>query len=113
MLHRKGWVIEQTQQLRLTKKNEALNISALRLSAVNLGLRENLVDLFHKEVDLVCLNSASPIIGMQVLKYGKCVLGMDQKLLHIYQMTLFTDYCDLKKLRQPMEEDISNRKFYG
>ena len=35
--------------------------------------------LLQREVDLVTLNKASPILGYQVLKYGECILNRDQR----------------------------------
>jgi len=74
--------------------------------------REDLSSLLHKEVDLVCLNTASPIIGMQVHKNGKELLVKNRQEQAKYQMMLFTDYAELKELRAPMEKEILKRKYY-
>jgi len=74
--------------------------------------REDIAALVHKNVDLVCLNTASPIIGMQVHKNGKILMVKHQRAYAEYQMYLFTDYAELKELRAPMEKDILKRKFY-
>jgi predicted nucleotidyltransferase len=76
-------------------------------------LRESLSSVLHKEVDLVCLNTASPIISMQIYKHGKVIINNNSKLYAKYIINLFTDYCDLKILRKPMENAILNRKYYG
>ena len=76
-------------------------------------LQECLSEELNREVDLLCLNSASSIIGMQVLKYGKILLTKDTKRYDRFEMTLFTDYNDLKYLRRSMENEILKRKFYG
>jgi predicted nucleotidyltransferase len=74
--------------------------------------REELSTRLNKSVDLVCLNTASPIIGMQVLQHRKNILMKNQYQYENYQMVLFTSYADLKILRAPMEKNILNRKYY-
>ena len=74
--------------------------------------REDLSSLVKKEVDLVCLNTASPIIGMQVANDGKDILVKDSLEYAKYRMVLFLDYAELKELRAPMEENILKRKLY-
>jgi hypothetical protein len=74
--------------------------------------RESLSVLLEKEVDLVCLNTASPIIGMQVYNNGKNLLMNDSRKYAAYQMFLFNSYAELKELRAPMEKDILNRKLH-
>jgi predicted nucleotidyltransferase len=74
--------------------------------------REELSVLLHKDVDLVCLNTASPIIGMQVYKNGKLLKVNDTREYAGYQIRLFVDYAELKELRAPMEKNILKRKYY-
>lgn len=74
--------------------------------------REEISSALQKEVDLVCLNTASPIIGMQIYKNGKALIVKNAREYAIYQMILFSDYAELKELRAPMEKDILNRKYY-
>jgi predicted nucleotidyltransferase len=74
--------------------------------------REDLSTLLNKDVDLVCLNTASPIIGMQVYKNGKVLQVKNQREFANYQMRLFVDYIELKELRAPMEKNILKRKYY-
>lgn len=75
--------------------------------------RGDLSILLNKEVDLVCLNTASPIIGMQVYKNGRFLIQNDQRKYDDYQIRLFIDYAELKEIRAPMEQDILKRKYYG
>jgi predicted nucleotidyltransferase len=83
-------------------------------SAMNLlEIRNQLEDTLSSSVDLVCLNTSSPIIGMQVYKYGQPIIIPDQKLYDRYLIRLFTDYNDLKYLRKEAENTILERKFYG
>lgn len=74
--------------------------------------REGLSGLLCKDVDLVCLNTASPIIGMQVYKHGKVLIINDHKKYVDNQIRLFVDYAELKELRDPMERNILKRKYY-
>ncbi len=76
-------------------------------------IRESLTDVLNKEVDLVCLNTASPIIAMQIYRYGKVLFKNDFKQYAQYIIDLFTDYFDLKLMRKPLEEGILKRKYYG
>ena len=74
--------------------------------------RESLSTALEKDVDLVCLNTASPIIGMQVFKYGKTLKINNSREYINYQIFLFSDYAELKELRAPMEKTILKRKYY-
>lgn len=74
--------------------------------------KEDLSSLLQKEVDLVCLNTASPIIGMQAYKDGKALMIKNPREYATYQMILFSDYAELKELRAPMEKNILKRKYY-
>ena len=74
--------------------------------------RQDLADLLHKDVDLVCLNDASPILGMQVAQGKIDILVKNVNIYAYYIMYLFSDYAELKELRAPMEKDILKRKYY-
>lgn len=74
--------------------------------------REQLSDILKKEVDLVCLNTVSPIIGMQVDQKRKNIFVKNNLQYSQYQMRLFSDYAELKELRAPMEKQILKRKYY-
>ncbi|MGA8163463.1 MAG: nucleotidyltransferase domain-containing protein [Waddliaceae bacterium] len=76
-------------------------------------MREDLSDRLRRDVDLVCLNTSSPIIGFQVLNKGKALLVKNRKLYDCYVINLLTDYCDLKRLRRPIEDSILKRRYYG
>jgi predicted nucleotidyltransferase len=77
-----------------------------------IALRESIADAIGKEVDLVILNDASPILLMQVLK-GKELFVNNHSVNASFWMRAFTDYCDLKMMRAPLEKEILKRKFYG
>lgn len=74
--------------------------------------REQLSELLQKPVDLLCLNSSSPIIGMQVAQNRKNIFIKNDLEYSLYQMRLFSDYAELKELRAPMEKQILKRKYY-
>lgn len=76
-------------------------------------LREKIADITGKSIDLVCLNTCSPIIGMLVYKYGHLIAVPDRKTYDQHLMRLFTDYCDLKRLRRDAENNILSRRLYG
>lgn len=74
--------------------------------------REELCDLMKREVDIVVLNNASPIIAMQAVKNGTPLYIHNNKSYCNFEMRLFTDYADLKRLREPFEKDILKRKLH-
>ncbi len=76
-------------------------------------LREQVREQIRKEVDLVSLNSASPILGAQVYQHGLPIVIHFQRAYDEYLIALMTDYADLKWQRAPMEHAILNRKYYG
>lgn len=78
-----------------------------------LELRNQLENSLNSDVDLVCLNTSSPIIGMQIYKHGQPICVPDQKIYDRYLIRLFTDYNDLKYLRKEAENTILERKYYG
>ncbi len=77
-----------------------------------LQLRQQLSDDMLQEVDIVLLNDASPIIAMQAVKNGFPLLIQDQKAYDAFEMRLATDYADVKKMREPFEKNILNRKLH-
>lgn len=77
-----------------------------------LAFRQELSDYMHQDVDVVLLNEASPIIAMQVAKYGKPLFVRDQKAFDEFEVRLITDYADVKQMRRPFEKNILNRKLH-
>jgi len=65
---------------------------------------QELSELLRKEVDLICLNDASPILGMQVAQDKINILMKDEQAYGAYVMNLYSDYAELKMLRAPMEQ---------
>ncbi|HOI82644.1 MAG TPA: nucleotidyltransferase domain-containing protein [Synergistales bacterium] len=76
------------------------------------SLREKLVLLLKKEVDLVLLNLAGPVIRMQALKTGKVLYAKKGAYEEFFTRTL-NEYTDLKFFRKEAEEKIMGRKIYA
>jgi uncharacterized protein len=77
-----------------------------------LSWRQDLSELLHKDVDLICLNDASPILGMQVAQDKVNILHKKPDAYGLYIMNLYSEYAELKMLRAPMEKEILKRKYY-
>lgn len=77
-----------------------------------LDLRERLSALLRRETDLVVLNDAGPIIGMQALKTGIRLFARKNEYEEFFVRTL-NEYDDLKRLRAPIEEAVLKRRIYA
>ncbi len=75
-------------------------------------LREDLSDIAKRPVDLIPLNDVSPILAMQVFKYGKALLIRDKRKWSDYFMWLTTAYNDLKIVRRPIEANILRGRIF-
>lgn len=76
-------------------------------------LRENLGSLLKKDVDLVVMNTANPILKHQIYKHGKIILNNNRRFATTFWVKSLVDYCDLKISRAVIEKKILNRKVYG
>ena len=56
-----------------------------------------------REVDLVSLAEASPILRYQVLKHGDRILTLDEKVVNQFFVRTVNEYCDLKMVRRDIE----------
>jgi len=74
--------------------------------------KEALSDKLKRAVDIVCLNTASPILGVQVMQNGKDIFVKDALAYDLYRARLLLEYAELKKVRKPMEDAILKRKYY-
>ncbi len=63
-----------------------------------------------KDVDLVDLCTADPVIKMQVLRYGRPLLVNDQGARYAFAMTTLSEYFDLKLDRAPVEAMIARSR---
>ncbi|MDA8106896.1 MAG: nucleotidyltransferase domain-containing protein [Nitrospiraceae bacterium] len=77
------------------------------------SMREGLSLRIRKDVDLVVLNGASPIIGMQVLKKGRLLFARDMKVYHRFYAETVDQYDDLKQIRKSGEESILKGRIYA
>ena len=76
-------------------------------------LKADLTGRAGRNVDLVALNSVSPILAMQVLRYGRQILVNDSKKNAEFVVKTYTMYHDLKMVRRPIEENILRGAIYG
>lgn len=67
-------------------------------------LRAQLEEVVHRPVDLVDLNSADPVLKMQVVRHGRPLVVNNSSAYHAFQMYTIAQYLDLKNLRRPVEE---------
>lgn len=71
-----------------------------------LALRAELADLAGRDVDLVWLDRISPILGMQVIRHGRCIIDCAPSRTANVVATMFSRYADLKRVRQEAEERL-------
>ena len=76
-------------------------------------LRDELTGLLHREADVVVLNSASPILRMQVLKTGVLVFSKARQHFHQFFVDTVNQYDDLKQIRKSCEENILRRRVHA
>lgn len=70
--------------------------------------QQDLSDRLQREVDLVTLNQASPILGYQVLKSGNRVICRNQRMANEYYVQTLNEYFDLKRCREVIERNLQN-----
>jgi predicted nucleotidyltransferase len=76
-------------------------------------LREKLERTLHIAVDVVTLNSASPVIRMQVLKKGVLLINRDARVYNTFFVDTVKAYDDLKRNRKEIEENILKGRIYA
>lgn len=77
------------------------------------ALTAELSSLLKKEVDLVVLNHASPILKMQILKTGVLVFARDLGAYHQFFVDTVNQYDDLKRIRKTCEDNILRGRMYA
>ena len=77
-----------------------------------LDLRERLSEGLKRDIDLVVLNDAGPIIRMQALKTG-IRLRAEKGAYEDFFVRTVNEYEDLKQIRAPIEEAVLRRKIYA
>ena len=75
-------------------------------------LKDQLSRRVGKEVDIVRLNTASPIIRMHVLRYGLLV-KKDKRAYNDFFVSTFNEYNDLKYVRKEIEENLLKGRIYA
>lgn len=78
-----------------------------------LELRDTLSGILKKEVDLVFLNRANPILKHQILKYGALLLNHHPSLVNRFFVRTLMEYDDIRRIRVPIEKNILKRRLYG
>lgn len=76
-------------------------------------MKVELDSLLKREVDIVVLNSASPILKMQVLKTGVLISGKDKKVYNQFYVNTIGQYDDIKRVRKICEDNILNGRIYA
>jgi predicted nucleotidyltransferase len=77
-----------------------------------LELRGTLEQRAGRDVDLIVLNHASPILAFQAAKKGQLILCKDTRAYQRYLVRLISEYADFKRIRRPIEEAIIERRIY-
>ena len=63
--------------------------------------------LLKREVDLVFLNNSSCILRMQVIKRGRRILNKEPREVNKFVVATLKEYFDLKQVRRPIEQKLS------
>lgn len=78
-----------------------------------LDTRADLAAELGRDVDLVELSSASPILAMQVVRSGRLVRDADPKRRVTFLMSLPGRYEDVKRMRAAAERALTERVLDG
>ena len=76
-------------------------------------LTGELSSILKREVDLVVLNHASPVLKMQILKNGILIYSSSKKYFHQFFADTVNQYDDLKRIRKNCEENILKGRIYA
>ena len=78
-----------------------------------LDLRFRLEEAVKREIDLVSLDSVSPILGMQVLRHGRKIYERDRRAAEEFFVRATESYADLKIVRREIEARVLQGSVYG
>ncbi len=78
-----------------------------------LKIRNEAAGATDREIDLVVLNDASPVIRMQVLRDGKLIKGAKNAIYGNFFVKTVKEYDDLKHIRKEAEENILRGRTYA
>ena len=76
-------------------------------------IKEDLTALLKRDVDIVLLNDASPVIKMQVLKKGVLVFQTAKNNYSTFYGDTVKQYDDLKHIRKKCEDNILKGRIYA
>ncbi len=77
------------------------------------NIKEDLTSIFKREIDVVALNDASPILKMQILKSGTIVYQADNNYFTEFYGSTVSQYDDLKQIRKKSEDNILKGRIYA
>jgi predicted nucleotidyltransferase len=72
-------------------------------------IRSDLEEILHRDVDLVDLDQTSPILAMQVLKYGSLLVDRNPGRRHAAFGRILSLYEDVKLIRREGERALLRR----
>lgn len=78
-----------------------------------LRVTDELSQTIGREVDVVVLNGASPVIRMQVLKNGRLIKKKNDVIYSNFFVRTVKEYDDLKYIRKEAEENILRGRIYA
>ena len=78
-----------------------------------LDARERLASRLGRDVDLVELRHASPILAMQVLKHGRLIREADRRARIAFEAALPGRYEDVQRMRAPLVRALVARTLHG
>jgi len=82
------------------------------MDAIN-DVAEELSSSLRREIDLVILNQASPVLKMQILKNGILLYASERKRFYQFFTDTVNQYDDLKQIRKICEENILKGRIYA
>lgn len=82
------------------------------IDAIN-EVTEELSSILQREVDLIVLNHASPVLKMQILKNGILLYASDRRYFYQFFTDTVNQYDDLKRIRKNCEENILKGRIYA
>lgn len=77
------------------------------------NLKEYLSEVLKRDIDLVALNNASPIIRMQVIKKGILLFQRHKNDFSMFYGDTVNQYDDLKTIRKKCEDNILKGRIYA
>jgi predicted nucleotidyltransferase len=77
-----------------------------------LDLRAALEQRVGRDVDLIVLNHAPPILAFQVAKKGQLIVCRNPRAYQRYIVRLISECADFKRIRRPIEEAVLKRRIY-